>query len=90
MRTSLNNIKLIDDYLLGNMPTADSLLFEANILLNAELADDVSFQKQTHDVIKLYGRQSIRAEIAAVQYKLSTEPKHSGFMQRIANIFKKH
>ncbi len=90
MRTSLNNIKLIDDYLLGNMPTADALLFEANILLNAELAGGVSLQKQTHDIIKEYGRQSIRAEIAAVQYKLNTEAKHSRFMQHIANIFKKY
>ncbi len=88
MRTSLNKIKLIDDYLSDNMPVADALLFEANILLNAELADDVTFQKQTHSVIKLYGRQSIRAEISAVQHKLNTGAQHQGFRQRIANLFK--
>ncbi len=90
MRTSLNNIKLIDEYLLGNMPTADGLLFEVNILLNAELAGDVALQKQTHDIIKVYSRQSIKAEIAAAQHKLNTDAKHSRFKQLIVNVFKKH
>lgn len=90
MRTSLNKIKLIDDYLSDNMPVADSLLFEAKILLNAELADDIALQKQIHNVIQVYGRQSIKAEIAAAHYKLSTEARHSGFMQRIANLFQNH
>ena len=90
MRTSLNKIKLIDDYLSDNMPVADSLLFEANILLNAELADDVALQKQIHKVIRVYGRQSIKAEIAAARYKLNTEAKYGSFMQRIADLFKKH
>jgi len=85
----LNNLKLIDDYLLGNMPCADALLFEANTLLSSQLADEVALQKQTHGVIQLYGRQSIRAEIAAIQQKLNTEAAHQQFRQRIANIFKK-
>ncbi len=90
MRTSLNNIKLIDDYLLGNLPTGEALLFEANTLLNNQLAEDVMLQKKTHNIIEQYGRQSIKAEIAAVQQTLATAPQYHGFMQRIANLFKKH
>jgi len=89
MRTSLNNIKAIDDYLFGNIAPGDSLLFEAKILLSTALNDDVQLQKDTHAVITQYGRQSIKAEVLAVQKKLSTEPQHSNFMQRIVNLFKK-
>ncbi|MFD0751301.1 hypothetical protein ACFQZS_14215 [Mucilaginibacter calamicampi] len=89
MRTSLNNIKVIDDYLFGDMATSDRLLFEANLLLNSSLSDDVQHQKITHAVIKQYGRQCIKAEIKAVQQTLANAPQYSSFMQRIVNLFKK-
>lgn len=85
----MNNTKAIDDYLVGNMAPGDALLFEANMLLNNDLWEDVLLQQRTHAVVKEYGRQNIRAEITAVQQILSTVPQHSGFMQRIANFFKK-
>ena len=89
MRTSLNNIKAIDEYLLGRLAAADALLFEANILLNDSLADDVQHQQNTHLLIREYGRQCIRAEIKAVQHLLTIAPQHQGFMQRMVNLFKK-
>jgi hypothetical protein len=89
MRTSLNNIQAIDDYLLGSMAPGDALLFEAKILLNNDLRDDVQTQQNTYSIIRQYGRQSIRAEIIAVQQALTTAPQHRSFMQRIKNIFSK-
>ena len=89
MRTSLNNIKAIEDYLLGNMAPCDALLFEANSLLDGELARSIQHQQNAYAIIRQYGRKSIRAEIMAVQQTLTIAPKHSGFMQRIANLFKK-
>ena len=90
MRTSLNNIKAIDDYLLGSMAPGDALLFEANRLLNIDLANDVEHQQNTYTLIRQYSRQSIKNEIVAVQQRLATAPQHRGFMQRVANLFKKH
>ncbi|GAA4325785.1 hypothetical protein GCM10023149_28330 [Mucilaginibacter gynuensis] len=90
MRTSLNNIKTIDDYLLGYMPTADKLLFEANIILNDDLESDIAHQRLTHETIRQYGRQKIKAEIISAQQKLAAAPQHRDFMQRIVNLFKKH
>ncbi len=89
MRTSLNNIKTIDDYILGNMETGDHLLFDAKILLNNDLMGDVQHQQKTYSIIRQYGRQSIKAEIKAVQQILATAPQHKSFMQRIVNLFKK-
>lgn len=89
MRTSLNNIKGIDDYLLGNMAPGDTLLFEAKMLLNSDLREDVLHQKNTCSIIRQYGRQSIKAEIKAVQQILVTAPQHQSFMRRIVSLFKK-
>ena len=89
MRTSLNNIKAIDDYLLENMAPGDHLLFEAKMLLNGDLSRDVLHQQNTYLIIRQYGRQSIKAEIKAVQQTLATASQHQRFMQRIVNLFKK-
>ena len=89
MRTSLNNIKAIDDYIFGSMAHGDALLFEAKMLLNNDMRDDVQHQKRTHAIIRQYGRQNIKTEIKAVQQILATTPQYNSFMQRIVNLFKK-
>ncbi len=48
MRTSLNNIKAIEDYLFGRLATGDALLFEAHLLLNSDLPDDMRHQQNTY------------------------------------------
>lgn len=90
MRTSLNNIKAIDDYFLGQMAPGDALLFEANMLLNNVLINDIEHQQSTYAVIRQYSRQKIKDEIVAVQKILATATQHRSFMHRIANLFKKH
>ncbi len=90
MRTSLNNIKAIDDYISGNMATGDKLLFEANLILNNDLVNDMQYQQKTYTMIRLYGRQKIKDEIAAVQKTFTTAPQHQNLIQRIAKLFKKH
>jgi hypothetical protein len=89
MRTSLNNIKAINDYLLGSMDPGDSLLFEAKMLLSGDLREDVQHQQNTYSIIRQYGRESIKAEIKELQQTLATAPQHQRFMQRIVNLFKK-
>lgn len=89
MRTSLNNIKAIDDYLLGEMAPVDALLLDANRLLNSDLNSDIEHQQNTYEVIRQYSRKKIKEEIVAVQKILATAPEHRGFIQRIGNLFKK-
>ena len=89
MRTSLNNIKAIDDYLSGQMVHSDELLFEANMILNKELISDIQDQQNTYAMIRRYGRQKLKSEISSIQEKLAAAPQHRGFMQHIVNLFKK-
>ncbi len=90
MRISLNNIKAIDDYILGNLLPGDALLFEANMLLNNDLVNDTEHQQNTYAVIRQYSRKKMKEEIVAVQKILATTPQHRGFMHRIVNLFKKY
>jgi hypothetical protein len=87
MRTSLNEIKAIEDHLFNRNHPADSLLFQANIILNTKLRDNVVLQQSTYQTVQQYGRKQLKAEIEAVHQKLMNKP--SNFMQRLMHLFKK-
>jgi hypothetical protein len=79
MRTSLNNIKEIDDHVLGLAAPQNGLLFEAKMILNPELRLDVAWHRQTLTLVQQYGRQQLRADIEAVHQQLFTQPEHQTF-----------
>jgi hypothetical protein len=89
MRTSLNNIKEIDDHVLGLAAPQNGLLFEAKIILNPELRLDVAWHRQTLTLVQQYGRQQLRADIEAVHQQLFTQPEHQSFRQTILRFFKR-
>ena len=87
MRTSLNNIKLIDDYLFSKIPQGDKLVFEAKLILNPDLADGLLWQQQTHAIVNQYGRKKLKAEIENVHQQLFNDLEHKSFKQRILSLF---
>ena len=87
MRTSLNNIAQAEQYLLKRSAPAGSLLFEAKMLINDELKNNVAAQQQVYSLVKQYGRKQLKAEIEAVHQQLFTQPGHMSFRQKIARIF---
>jgi hypothetical protein len=88
MRTLLNNVKTIEDYVFGHMTHEDITLFEAKMLLDNNLADDVVCQKHTYSLIRKHSQERIRSEIKTVQNILAAAPQHAGFMSRMANLFR--
>ena len=88
MRTSLNNIKEVDDHLLGLSAPQDNLLFEVKMIINPELSANVFWHKQTLNLVQQYGREQLRADIEAVHNKLFTLPEHQSFRQTILRFFK--
>jgi len=89
MRTSLNNLKLVDDHVLGLATPQDNLLLEAKLILNPALSDDIYWHKHTLTFVQLYGRKQLRADIAAVHNQLFTRPEHLSFRQSILRFFKR-
>ena len=88
MRTSLNEIKLIDGYIFNNNPTEDALLFEAMRIINPQLSTQIAWQKKTHTMVQAYSRKKLKAEIEAAHQKLFNEDNHRSFRQKIMNLFR--
>ena len=87
MRTSLNDIKHIDDYLLQYAGIADRALFEARLILQPALQENLAWQQKTYDIIKQYSRRRLKEEIESVHQQLFTEPEHITFRKKILAIF---
>ena len=87
MRTSLNEIQQIDDYLLQYAGKADRALFEARLILQPALQENLQWQQKTYDIIKQYSRRRLKAEIESVHQQLFTEPEHISFRRKILGIF---
>ena len=85
----MNNIKEIDDYVLGHYAPQDGLLFEAKIILDHDLRLDVALHKQTLNLVQRYSRKQLRADIEAVHNQLFDQPEHSKFRQTILRLFKR-
>ena len=87
MRTSLNNIKLIDDHLFNKGGIEDRLLFDAMLIIDPTLSDQISWQQKTHALVQQYSRKKLKAEIESAHQQLFTQPEHQSFRQRILRFF---
>lgn len=90
MRTSLTELERIENFLLQKSDHGERLLLEAQLKIDASLAEKVRWQRKTYQILQQYGRHQLRKEIHAVSQQLFTAPKHSGFKQKILSIFKKY
>jgi hypothetical protein len=87
MRTSLNEIKQIEDHLFNEVDPQESVLFEARLILNPQFADNVKWQQQTYQLVKQYGRKKLKAELEVVHQQLFTQTEHRSFAQKIRALF---
>lgn len=89
MKTSSTNSERIEAYLLGHTTANERLLFEAQLLVDAGLADELHWQEKTYQLVRNYARRQLKTEIDAVHATLFTAPEHAGFRQRLRAIFSK-
>lgn len=89
MKTSWNELQLIEDFLLSEIETEDIILFEANLLLQPNLKESVFWQQKTYSLIHKYGRLQLTKQIEQVHEKLFTAPEHRSFRQKIMQLFGK-
>lgn len=90
MRTSLNKIQAIEEYLNTTMPFDERLLFEARKIADQNLAQDVVAQEQTYQLIAAYSRAVMRKDLESLHYKLMNDPAKRSFRELILSIFQKH
>lgn len=88
MRTSRNNVPLIERYLQGHLSPSEKLVFEAQLLLQPKLRMDLYFQKKTHRLVQLYHRKKLKAELESVHQQLFNDPDKVVFQETIYQLFK--
>ncbi|SMC37663.1 hypothetical protein [Pedobacter africanus] len=89
MKTSLNELLLIEDFLLGGNSEGESTLMQARLLLQPSLKESISWQQKTYQLVNTYGRGQLRQEIAQVHQKLFSAPEHLSFRQKVMRFFAK-
>lgn len=88
MRTSLNELKAIDDHLFSLLPGDDKFLFEVKLILDDDLRTKVFQQQQIYVLIQQYGRKKLKAEIEAVHQQLFDDTQAHSFAAKILRLFK--
>ncbi|TFF34773.1 hypothetical protein [Mucilaginibacter psychrotolerans] len=88
MRTLLTEIQQIDEHVQGSAAPDEALLFEAKLLLDAELPLKVQWHKQTLGLVQQYGRKNLVSVINDVHTQLLTQPQHQSFRQKIMGLFR--
>jgi hypothetical protein len=87
MRTSLNRIKEIENFIDGKISGGEALIFQAKLLLNSELRQEIQLQRQTISVIKLHGRKKLMEEIETIHRDLFNQNSNHFLKTRIRSLF---
>ncbi len=74
MRSELNQVYLIDQYLLGRLSKEEEQVFEARLLLDETIAEKVEAQRRAHRLIRRYAREEERRRLEAIYQLLLKEP----------------
>jgi hypothetical protein len=74
MRSELNEVYLIDQYLLGRLSKEDEQLFEATLLLDEAIAEKVEAQRTAHRLIRRYAWKENRRRLEEIYQLLLDEP----------------
>jgi hypothetical protein len=90
MRTSLNKIRAIEEFLNASMPVDERLLFEAKQVVDRSLGEEVLAQQKTYQLITAYSRATLRQELESLHQTLMNDPAKKGFRALILSIFQKH
>src|SRR5690349_18704503 len=74
MRSDLNEVYLIDQYLLGRLSKEDEQVFETNLLLDETIAEKLEAQRTAHQLIRRYARKEERRRLEEIYQLLLNEP----------------
>ncbi|MGB0522316.1 MAG: hypothetical protein ACPGJS_05120 [Flammeovirgaceae bacterium] len=87
MKTSWTETARIEDYLTHQEDIEGCLLLEAQLQLDAELAQRIAAQQASYALIQAHGRQLLRKEIKAVEHKIFHDTCYASFKKKIRSFF---
>lgn len=89
MRTSLNEIKLLESYVSRTLRQPDFLLVSARLIVDPVLKMNLSLQQKVYALVRLYGRKKLKSELDVLHQKLMDNPDKPFFRKKIEQIFPK-
>lgn len=88
MRTSLNETRLIEKYLLNlSRSREEQRKLERIIQADSGLAKKVQFQERAYQLIKQFGRKLFKKELNTIHQTLTNSPEHTQFQKTVKEIF---
>lgn len=88
MRTSLNNIRLTEKFLKGQMSPGESVLFQMRLMDDPVLKVNLAVQEKIYALIRLYHRKKLKEEIQSLEHKMFSDASKAGFQESIYYFFK--
>ena len=88
MRTSLNEIRKIENYLDGKLNSEESIAFQTELFSNAVLKLNVYVQQKVYSILRLYHRKKLKEEIENVHRRIFEDEKNVVFQQSIFQLLK--
>ena len=87
MRTSLNDIQLIEKYIHQELPMEDRLVFEAKMIINPFLKKNVFWQKKIHYLLSYYHKRKLKNEMEKIHRLVFNDPANATFRKNILQLF---
>ncbi|MGN7989958.1 hypothetical protein ACTJKC_21620 [Pedobacter sp. 22226] len=87
MKTSLHELRSIEHYLLSDNKDGESFLFEAKLILQPELEEQVYWQNKTYQMVRNYGRKQLKNELNNIHETLFNTDEHQSFRQKVMRLF---
>lgn len=88
MRTSLNEIKFIDDYVSGNLDSHQQALANSRQQNDPVFMIGVLLHKKILRLIAFYHRDQLKGKLVALHDKIMTDPDNTAYRAKLNNIFK--
>lgn len=88
MKTSRNETCYIERYLDKELSEEETILFEAQLILDPVFKLNVALQKKVYALTRFYGRKKMKKEIEEIHRRLFESPAHVVFQQQVQQLFK--
>ncbi|QNL49312.1 hypothetical protein H8S90_21660 [Olivibacter sp. SDN3] len=87
MKTLFNHTEHLEAYILDKLSPEDRLIFDAQLLLDREVQDNLHWQKRSYGIVKAHGREQLRTQLKKIEQELFSKSVHKNFVQRILSYF---
>jgi hypothetical protein len=87
MRTSLNEIKLIESYLQGRLCDEDREQVEKRLAADYAFRINIFLQRKVHQLLNLYHNEKLKMEISSFHDQLMKDPCKRSYSDKIRQLF---